>query len=294
MSVTVEPSPEDLSLKEFLETVPPGRQTKLAESNFEINSGNQALFGFQLKVVPLFLYCGFKTCGGMRFFEPTKSQIAIGWVSHDEFLYFTCRNCKSVFKSFAIRFIPPKDGNIRFAEKFGETPPFGPPLPAKLLQLAGDEGDALKKGRRSENQGLGIGAFAYYRRVVERQKSRLVDELKNAITRLSGDASALTALELARQETQFSKAIQQMADVTPKELYVGGKNPLILLHGPLSIGLHALSDEECLKLAHNVRVVLAAMLERIQMVTEEKAELDAAIKELLQAPPVTKDKAENN
>jgi hypothetical protein len=110
----------------------------------------------------------------------------------------------------------------------------------------------------------------------------LIDELKNALERLGAGADALAALEAARKESQFSKAIEQMADVTPKELYVGGRNPLLLLHGPLSVGLHAASDEDCLKLAHSIRVVLSALLERIQMVTEEEAELDTAIKELLQ------------
>jgi hypothetical protein len=75
-----------------------------------------------------------------------------------------------------------------------------------------------------------------------------------------------------------------MAEVMPKELFVLGQNPLKLLHGPLSVGLHGLSDEECLKKAHSIRIVMTALLERIQMVTEEKAELDAATKDLLPSP----------
>jgi hypothetical protein len=224
----------------------------------------------------------------MRTFQPRYEGQAVGWERHDSYLDFVCRNCRKGAKTFAVRFIPgdtEQTEHTRFAMKFGEMPPFGPPLPAKLLQLAGADGDILKKGRRSENQNLGIGAFAYYRRVVERQRSRLIDELKNAIERLGGDAAALSTLEAARTETQFSKAIEQMAAVTPKELYVGGRNPLTLLHGPLSVGLHGLTDDDCLKAAHNIRVVLAALLERIQMVTEEKAELDAAVRELLQTPP---------
>ena len=79
-----------------------------------------------------------------------------------------------------------------------------------------------------------------------------------------------------------------MAAVTPKELFVNGQNPLTLLHGPLSVGIHGLTDEQCLKMAHSIRIVLGALLERVQMVTEEKVELDAAIKDLLTtvAPPI--------
>jgi hypothetical protein len=233
-----------------------------------------------LKVPPLLLFCGHTACGGMRIFDPKLKAEAIGWAVSDELLDFICRHCTSSRKTFAVRFTP-IPSNKRKAQKFGEMPPFGPPLPAKLLQLAGNEIGTLKKGRQSENQSLGIGAFAYYRRVVERQKSRLIDELSNAIERLGGDAATLEQLELARHENQFSKAIQLMAAVMPKELYVSGQNALTLLHGPLSVGLHGLSDTECLVMAHNIRIVLAALLERIQMITEEKAELDAAIKVLL-------------
>ena len=117
---------------------------------------------------------------------------------------------------------------------------------------------------------------------MEAQKSRLIDELKKATERLGGNnQAALAALEEARNENQFSKALELIADVTPKELFVSGHNPLKLLHEPLSIGLHGLTDEECLSKAHSIRIVLAALLERVQMVTEEKTELDAAIKDLL-------------
>ena len=142
--------------------------------------------------------------------------------------------------------------------------------------------DWLKKGRRSENQGLGIGAFAYYRRVVEEQKSRLIDEIKKAIERIGGrNEQALESLEAARAEKKFSTALEIMAEVTPSELYVRGQNPFRLLHGPLSEGLHGLSDEDCLKKAHSIRVVIEALLERTQAITADQTELDAAIRELL-------------
>ena len=50
--------------------------------------------------------------------------------------------------------------------KFGEDPPYGQPVSPKLLRLIQPDSDMFLQGRRSENQGLGIGAFTYYRRVV--------------------------------------------------------------------------------------------------------------------------------
>ena len=63
------------------------------------------------------------------------------------------------------------------ATKIGEYPPFGPPTPRKVLNLFGDDKPLFLKGRQAENQGLGIGAFAYYRRMVDNQKNRLFDAI---------------------------------------------------------------------------------------------------------------------
>ena len=56
-------------------------------------------------------------------------------------------------------------------------PPFGPPTPARVITLIGPDKEYYLKGRRAENQGMGIGAFSYYRRVVENQKNRIIDEV---------------------------------------------------------------------------------------------------------------------
>ena len=79
--------------------------------------------------------------------------------------------------------------------------------------------------------------------------------------------------------------MELISDVTPSELLLsGGHNPFRLLHSALSVGIHGLSDASCLTRAHSVRIVLTALLDKLQSVTEEKAELDAAISELLKPP----------
>jgi hypothetical protein len=290
---TTPPDPEaepSVTLQHFLEKIPPGRSVRIV-GGFRTENVPAIVIG---TLPGITLYCGDVACEReqnfalLDFSVPAHgnrtADFAIPILVRDLFVRYHCRNCSRTWKTFALRMSRSESADLEkvFGYKFGEVPQFGPPLPAKLLQLAGEYTPLLKQGRQSENQSLGIGAFAYYRRVVESQKSRLIDELKNAIERLGGNnAKALAALEEARTETQFSKALELMADVTPKELYVSGRNPLTLLHGPLSVGLHGLSDEECLKKAHSIRIVLAAMLERVQMITEEKSELDAAIKDLL-------------
>jgi hypothetical protein len=69
----------------------------------------------------------------------------------------------------------------------------------------------------------------------------------------------------------------------PQTLLINGHNPLTLLHTALSSGLHEQSDERCLELAHDIRVVLAELSERLSQALKDEAELNAAVTRLLQA-----------
>jgi hypothetical protein len=153
-----------------------------------------------------------------------------------------------------------------------------PPTPTRLLRLFGEDREVFRKGRRSENQGLGIGAFAYYRRIVERRKDQILDEIIKVANRVAPEM--VQAFEAAKRENQFLKAIESVKGVLPQALLVSGHNPLTLLHSALSAGLHEQTDERCLDLAHDVRVVLADLAERIGQALKDDAELAAAISRL--------------
>jgi hypothetical protein len=59
-----------------------------------------------------------------------------------------------------------------------------------------------------------------------------------------------------------------------------GHNPLILLHSAVSEGLHAQTDEQCLEAAHDIRVELTALVQRLNEALRDEAELSAAIERL--------------
>ena len=62
---------------------------------------------------------------------------------------------------------------------------------------------------------------------------------------------------------------------------INGHNPVQLLHGALSEGVHELSDEECLELASSVRVVLGELSERLAQALKDEAELSKAVSTLM-------------
>jgi hypothetical protein len=173
------------------------------------------------------------------------------------------------------------------AIKFGEIPPFGPPTPARLISLIGPQKELFLKGRRAENQGMGIAAFAYYRRVIEGQKDRIFDEIIKVCNRLSAGEPIVKELAAAKVETQFSKAVDSVKLAIPQALFINGHNPLTLLHSALSEGLHAQSDEECLEIATSIRVVIADFAERMGQALKDEAELSTAVSRLLNKKSIT-------
>jgi hypothetical protein len=188
-----------------------------------------------------------------------------------------CSNCRHSVKTFSLTVGHNGTNDVDEAAKFGEIPPFGPPTPTRLLKLLGDQRDIFLKGRRCEFQGLGIGAFGYYRRVVEHQKTRIIEEIIAVSKTLNATPEDIVALQAARDETQFTKSISLIKDALPQTLLINGQNPLTLLHSALSAGLHEQTDERCLELAHAIRIVLAELAEKLAQAFKDKAEIAAAL-----------------
>jgi hypothetical protein len=55
---------------------------------------------------------------------------------------------------------------------------------------------------------------------------------------------------------------------------------MLLLHKALSVGLHAGDDEQCLEIAHSIRIVLQDLSQRIKDALREERELKKALDSL--------------
>jgi hypothetical protein len=211
--------------------------------------------------------------------EPTQN---IPW---DAILGYCCEKCGRLIKTYSVRFLSiAPSPEARFpvdVQKISEWPAFSPRTPSKLTTLIGPDRDLFLKGRQAESDGLGIGAFAYYRRIVENQKNRVLDEIIRVARHIGAPADAIAALEAARGETQFGKAVDGVKEAIPRVLYIKGHNPFTLLHGALSEGIHAASDGECLVAANDIRLILVELAERLNEALREQRELDAALSRLV-------------
>lgn len=235
-----------------------------------------------LKIPPITLYCGSNECLGERFFDPSTKEVGHdnnAYLQH-HFLRFTCRHCQKTQKSISIFYKYVKNGTDG-CYKLGEYPPFGPHIPAKAITLIGGDRELFLKGHRAESQGLGIAAFAYYRRVIDSQKNRLLDEIIRVSEHLEAKPEVIADLKKAKGETSFSKAIESIQPAIPEVLLINGQNPLKLLYSALSEGLHDQSDEECLELAQSIRTVLFELAERLTVAMKEDAEIKKAVSKLV-------------
>jgi hypothetical protein len=258
---------------------------------------------FVIAAPDITLHCNSTTCGGDRIFrceEGSSQQLYYNnW--NTCFLTYVCRNCGGSKKIYAllccwnlkrkpkqaarhvgairVENLAPvvKEENWQEAIKLGEWPPLGPIVPRKLLKLIESDRSLFDMGRRAEGQGMGIGAFAYYRRVVENQRAALFDKLISAAERLKVDAQIVEALRRDRDNWQFSQSLDSLKAVLPEQLKLQGQSPLTLLHNALSHNLHSESDETCLQAATDIRLVLTYLAEQLDSVLKDQTELEKAV-----------------
>ncbi len=268
-----------ISLEDFFLKTPPGVWVHIDRPVDEQKGPYGSTFSLKLKEMRL--HCEHEKCDGVRYFAPTATTTLRLGKWDNEFITFSCKNCGSKHKTYSIAGLLLPDGKVAQMFKYGELPAFGPPTPKKIQALLGSHREHFFKGRRAENQGMGIAAFAYYRRVINGQKNEIFDAVIRVCSALKASPQLLEELNAAKKEDQFTKAVESIKHGVPDALLINGENPLTLIHAALSEGLHNDSDAECLELATSVRTVMTELAERLASALKEEAELSKAVQRLV-------------
>jgi hypothetical protein len=186
---TAQPAPAGLAepaeplptFKHFLETSPPDIEvivTDRASGPYEKRGYSSGTF-YNLLTPELDLHCD--ECDGIRTFKCINQYAkTLSRRTTFEELDYECKNCKEgekFRKRFCLAVIgESKQGPV---QKIGEYPAYNPVTSRKVYDLIGENHRELfLQGRRAELRGLGIGAFAYYRRIVDDQKNVIIDRLE--------------------------------------------------------------------------------------------------------------------
>lgn len=276
----VTPELERISLRQFLEDVHPNINKTVSALWFRHKTS--AGISIHLERPDLRLHC--ETCRGPRTFRSVTMKYLSQNETKSTTLDYTCGDCQRHMKRYSL-FVAPilSDSAARSGEiyKYGERPPFGVAVPNRVLRLFGRDADLFQKGRKCESEGLGIGAFAYYRRVVENHRTSIFDEIIKVCKMVGADQTIVDDLVAAKEEISFTKSMQKIRHGVPQGLLIQGQNPLTLLHSALSISLHGETDEECLQAAQDVRVVLTDLANRMSSLKQENSELTDSVKRLM-------------
>jgi len=164
-------------------------------------------------------------------------------------LRYLCAKCGKIIRTFILMIW--EDGTMM---KIGQFPAATCEIPKEISSL-GDStiGELYSKGKISENQAYGIGAFAYYRRVVEGCIDELIDSIESIIP-IDKKQEYEELIKKVKKEKNAQKKIELVKDTIVDTAIQG--NPFSKIYELSSIGLHQLSDAECLECAESLRDVL--------------------------------------
>ena len=162
-----------MTFAEFLQNTPPNQLRNISDLAVRLRGG----VGWTINMPELKLDCPDDSCDGFRVFRRTISSFQDNPLDQNTLKYlhltYQCSNCMKTQKvySLAARFLAAGSTYSRgTCYKLGEDLPYGPRVPSRLIRLIGPDRNIFIQGQRCENQGLGIGAFTYYRRVVENKR----------------------------------------------------------------------------------------------------------------------------
>lgn len=215
-----------------------------------------------LPVVQINMEC--QSCKSNQTFVMTNKY----WENHDYSNYpvdgivlrliYLCVHCQKFERAFFLKV----DENKTWFMKIGQYPSWEIKGNSNIENLLGAHSAYYRKGLVCESQGYGIGAFGYYRRIVEEIIDGLLDEIAGLLTETEL-SDYQEALNRTKETTVTQEKIELVKDLLPPILHPEGMNPLSALHSALSEGLHAESDEECLEVAETCREILVFMVNQV-------------------------------
>lgn len=179
---------------------------------------------------------------------------------------YECAKCETVVK-FTVTH---RGSKMRL---IGKWPSEHPAPDEKVAQyLSKEEREFYKKALLCREHGVGIGASAYLRRIVENLIHRLLKDMREY--GVAEDMEELDDDEIARRlkEGRGKEKCAAAKTVLPEDTTFGGHNPLQVLYGTLSGDLHANSDDEALDHADEIRLMLDYLIKRIETEREAREE----------------------
>lgn len=164
-------------------------------------------------------------------------------------------------------------------KKIGQWPPFERIPESEVFNYLTEEDKSnYKKALSNLSVSYGIGAFAYFRRIIENEIKRLVKDISEL--EYENADKVKQAWTTYESNHQMSNLIESINSFLPKSFNELGYNPIKALHQQTSGGLHEFSEEVCLEKAKDVDKLLRYVIKNVSTLKFDYLEAKNAIKNL--------------
>ncbi len=169
--------------------------------------------------------------------------------------------------------------NIFYLRKIGQFPPYEKTPPKDILNfLQPEDQEYYKKALMNISTGYGIGAFAYFRRIIQNEILRLIQKIGDIKSEHSTEIK--NALQKYNTYHQMSSLIEILTTHLPASFNSAGNNPIKVLYEESSLALHELTDEDCLNKAIHIDKILRFTIKKIKEESTETVAVKEAFKSL--------------
>jgi hypothetical protein len=136
-----------------------------------------------------------------------------------------------------------------YVQKVGQSPIWLQLLPREIEKKLGADAELYQKALRNMNEGYGIGACAYLRRLLELYINPLLELLCEAKKDQGASEAELEAIKSAIAAKSFAEKTKYASEIAPASIRPDGHNPLKEIHDRLSDAIHNLDEETAIEYA---------------------------------------------
>jgi hypothetical protein len=165
-------------------------------------------------------------------------------------------------------------------QKIGQSPALSINIPKALQNNLGTNAANLyKKALVCRNEGFGLAAVTYIRRVVEDKTDELIEVVSELAESHNVDSEVIKKIRAAKTErTTYDNKLRIAATVLPTSLVVDGVNPLGELYSLVSGGVHDLTEEECIAVADETKSVFEFTFTNLRAETKVRQDFVSKVK----------------
>lgn len=189
---------------------------------------------------------------------------------------FKCHTCLSSEYAFLIEV----DIEKSELQKIGQSSSWYSIYDDKIInKFLKKDATFFKNALKCQSHGYGIGAFSYYRRVLESSIEKILKSIRSVLES-EGSLEGVKKINEALEKHSMNDKVNIAKEAIPISLTPGGKNPLKIIHHCLSIGIHNLSEDDCKENSERIRVALSYLIKTLSQRNEDQKTYIETLNEL--------------